>query len=142
MFRKSRDGSTFTDFNNKCDNKGTTIVFIETTKGYKFGGYTELHWDNSGKKKDKSTFLFSFNNKQKYLARNNNGSIYCASGHCPWFGSYDFPEIYFPDDLNKGISYDDNINKTNTFILGRNMTNGEGGWDVKELEVHKIIYSL
>ena len=32
LFRKSRDGSTPKDFHNKCDNKGITIVFIETTK--------------------------------------------------------------------------------------------------------------
>ena len=67
LYRKSRDGSTPNDFHNKCDNKGITITFIETTKGYKFGGYTELSWDKSGNKKDKSTFLFSFNNKQKYI---------------------------------------------------------------------------
>ena len=40
LFRKTRDGSTPKDFHDKCDNKGITIVFIETTKGYKFGGYT------------------------------------------------------------------------------------------------------
>ena len=54
LFRKTRDGSTPKDFHDKCDNKGITIVFIETTKGYKFGGYTELQWDKSnGGKRDK-----------------------------------------------------------------------------------------
>ena len=48
LFRKTRDGSNPNDFHNKCDNKGITITFIETTKGYKFGGYTELQWDKSG----------------------------------------------------------------------------------------------
>ena len=139
LFRKSRDGSTFNDFHDKCDNKGITIVFIETTKGYKFGGYTELQWDKSGNgKTDKSTFLFSFNHKEKYIARNNRASIYC-SNEAPWFGHFGAPEIYFSYDLNKGTSYDDN-NNSNTFILRRKLTNGEGGWDVKELEVHKIIY--
>ena len=57
LYRKSRDGSTPTDFHNKCDNKGITIIFIETTKGYKFGGYTELPWDNYGSKKDKKCFF-------------------------------------------------------------------------------------
>ena len=79
LFRKTRDGSTPKDFHDKCDNKGITIIFIETTKGYKFGGYTELQWDsNSGAKTDKSTFIFSFNNKEKYTARNNKHSIYCG----------------------------------------------------------------
>jgi len=59
LFRKTRDGSSTNEFHNKCDNKGTTIVFIETTKGYKLGGYTELQWDTSNKlKKDKSTLIF------------------------------------------------------------------------------------
>ena len=86
LFRKSRDGSTPKDFHDKCDNKGITIVFIETTKGYKFGGYTELQWDNSGKyKKDKSTFIFSFNHKEKYNARNNNDCLFRRENYGPWF---------------------------------------------------------
>ena len=93
LFRKSRDGSTPKDFHDKCDNKGITIVFIETTKGYKFGGYTELQWDNSGAKTDKSTFIFSFNHREKYNAKNNNESISCYSDRGPWFG-YNCPEIY------------------------------------------------
>ena len=138
LFRKSRDGSTPNDFHNKCDNKGITIVFIETTKGYKFGGYTELQWDKSSSfKTDKSTFIFSFNHKEKYNARNINYSIYCSSNEGPRFGC-NFPEIYFYGTLDKGQSYDNS--SYNTFLLGRKLTNGEEFWDVKELEVHKIIY--
>ena len=138
LFRKTRDGSTPSDFHNKCDNKGITIVFIETTKGYKFGGYTELQWDsNSGDKTDKSTFLFSFNKKQKYTARNNNPSISCHKSEGPRFGSNN-PEIYFNGQLNKGQSRDNS--SRNTFLLDRQLTNGEEYWDVKELEVYKISY--
>ncbi|KAG4097689.1 hypothetical protein H8356DRAFT_1077678 [Neocallimastix lanati (nom. inval.)] len=39
LFRKTRDDSTSKDFHDKCDNKGNTIVFIETTNGSKFGVY-------------------------------------------------------------------------------------------------------
>ena len=84
IFRKTRDGSTTEDFHKKCDNQGITITFIETTKGYKFGGYTELEWEKKeGSKKDKSTFIFSLNNKQKFIPRNNNDTIYCAPDYCP-----------------------------------------------------------
>ena len=139
LFRKTRDGSNPNDFHNKCDNKGITITFIETTKGYKFGGYTELQWDNcSGGKIDKSTFLFSFNYCQKYHARNNKFCICCASNYCPWFGNDCYPEIYFNCSLNKGQSYDSLSN--NTFVSGRKLTNGEEFWEVKELEVFKIKY--
>ena len=134
LFRKTRDGSTPNDFHNKCNNKGITIVFIETTKGYKFGGYTELQWDKSGYKKDNSAFIFSFNKKQKYLARNNNYSIKGRSDDGPRFGSGSHPEIFLFLSLNKGQSFDDSSG--NTFLLGRQLTNGEEYWDVKELEVH------
>ena len=99
-----------------------------------------MQWDkNSGTKKDKSTFIFSFNNRQKYIARNNNGSIYCCSNYCPWFGSPSFPEIYLDyNTLNKGISWEDS--SENVFLLGRKLTNGEENWYVKELEAFKIIY--
>ena len=135
LFRKTRDGSSIKEFHNKCDNKGTTIVFIETTKGYKFGGYTELQWDISNKlKKDKSTFIFSFNKKQKYIAIKDSDSIYCSNSEGPRFGSSIYPEIYIPNSLNKGESYNE------TFLSSRELTNGEQYWDIKELEVYKITY--
>ena len=139
LFRKTRDGSNTKDLHDKCDNKGITIVFIETTKGYKFGGYTELEWDTkSGSKKGKSTFIFSLNDRQKYLPRNDNGTIYCHNECCPWFGSSGYPEIFLDYSLNKGISYDNST--YNTFFNGKRLTNGEKLWDVKELEVYKIIF--
>ena len=136
LYRKSRDGSKPDDFHDKCDNKGITITFIETTKGYKFGGYTELDWDKSGCKTDKSTFIFSFNNKQKYTARNFNYSIAGYQDEGPRFGC-GYPEIYLINTLDKGYSYDD---ERCTFIRKRLLTNGEDYWDVKELEVYKVIY--
>ena len=137
LFRKTRDGDTPKDFHNKCDNKGITIIFIETSKGYKFGGYTELQWDTSNKgKTDKSTFLFSFNNKEKYTSRKNRETIGCSSSVGPYFG-WNWPEIYLKNTLNKGQSW----NYTeNTFVLDRKLTGGEEYWDVKELEVFKITY--
>ena len=137
LFRKSRDGSKTEDFHNKCDNKGITLTIIETTKGYKFGGYTELQWDESGKfKKDNSTFIFSFNNKNKYLARNNNDSIYCDYSYGPVFGSSQ-ADIAFYGTLDKGQSYK---HSSNTFLSDRVLTNGDAYWEVKEIEVYKIIY--
>ena len=139
LYRKSRDGSKPINFHNKCDNKGTTITFIETIKGYIFGGYTELDWDNSGYKKDNSTFIFSLNKEKKYTARNNENSIKCSNNEGPRFGSLSHPEIFLFNSLDKGRSFHD-INK-NTFVTNRELTNGEEFWDVKEIEVFKIKYN-
>ena len=137
-FRKSRDGSTTDDFHNKCDNKGNTITIIETTKGYIFGGYTELQWDKSNKfKKDKSTFIFSLNNKTKYLPRNNNDSIYCSQCYGSVFGCDQADIAWGYKSLDKGQCYKD---ESSTFLSDRILTNGEEYWDTKEVEVFKIIY--
>ena len=65
-----------------------------------------MQWDKFSRyKTDKSTFIFSFNNKQKYPARNSNFSIYCNSSEGPRFGC-GYPEIYLNETLNKGQSYD------------------------------------
>ena len=136
LYRKSRDGSSPDDFHNRCDNKGITIVFIETTKGYKFGGYTELSWDKSNRPKRGPTFIFSLNRKCYFGARNNNATTYWGSNEGPKFGCSS-PEIYLYGTLDKGESFDDS---SCTFTEGRLLTNGERYWDVKELEIHKIIY--
>ena len=136
LYRKSRDGSSSNDFHNKCDNKGFTITFIETTKGYKFGGYTESSWDKSNRSKRGPTFIFSFYKKCIFYARNNNATIYCGSNEGPKFGCSS-PEIYLYGTLDKGESFDDSVC---TFTEGRLLTGGEQFWDVKEIEVHKIIY--
>ena len=137
LYRKSRDGSTPNDFHKRCDNKGITITFIETTKGYKFGGYTEFHWDCSNQyKKDKSAFIFSFNNEQKYKPKNSNDfTIACDDNSGPRFGNHS-TEIYLYKNLEKGESSD----KNTIFIEDRKLTNGEQYWDIKELEVFKIEY--
>ena len=94
LYRKIRDGSSTKVFHEKCDNKGITLTFIETIDGCKFGGYTELQWNQKEIfQKDKSTFIFSFDKKEKYLARNDNDSIFCSSSYGPVFGCS--PRLFF-----------------------------------------------
>ena len=116
LFRKSRDGSKTEIFHNKCDNKGNTITIIETTKWYIFGGYTELQWDKSEIfKKDNSTFIFSLNNKKKYLPRNNNDSIYCSPNYGPVFGCGNADiALGYNWTIDKGECYKD---KSTTFYV-------------------------
>ena len=138
IFRKTEDGSKSDDFHRKCDNQGITISFIETTNGYKFGGYTELQWEKKYcPKKDNKTFIFSFNNKEKYIARNNEDSIYCYTSYALWFGNGSNPDFIIRSNLDYGECYNE---YNNTFIIGRKLTNGEQFFDIKELEVFKIIY--
>ena len=137
LYRKSRDGSTPNDFHDKCDNKGITITIIETTKGKKFGGYTELSWDKSNSsKKDKSIFIFSFNKKIK-IESNNIFSIYCAQDEGPMFDLGN-TKIGFKKTLDKGKFINKGLFADQHYLSL--LTDGEENWDVKELELHQIIY--
>ena len=65
IYRGSRDGWRASDFHKNCDNKGSTVSFIETKKNNVFGGYTTIPWTRSDESdwtgeyhKDKNAFLF------------------------------------------------------------------------------------
>jgi len=135
LFRFTRDGSEPKEFHRLCDNKGPTIIFIETIKDIKFGGYTELEWDKSSSfKTDEATFLFSFNNKTKYTRRNNMCSIYCREDLAPSFGGNGNPDFFCMGSCKKGELCD-----KNTFATPKELNNGETSFTVKEMEVYQII---
>ena len=84
---------------------------LKHEKGYIFWGYTELSWDKyCSFKKDKSTFIFSFNNKLKYIAKKDNDSISCSKIFGPVFCNK-VPDFYFEGTLDKGISNKDSQTK-------------------------------
>jgi hypothetical protein len=136
LFRMSENGKDFKTFHQKCDNKGTTITFIETMDGLLFGGYTELEWDSFSRKKyDIATFIFSFNTNEKYTKRNNNYSISCLETTGPVFGWG--PQIDFKDDLSNGRSF---LSDGSSFVLNNKFTLGKANWTTKELEIYQIKY--
>ena len=70
IFKMSENGSKSKDFHKYCDNKGSTLTIIKTTKNQIFGGFTPLEWNiNGGYLKDESnqTFLFSLNLKKNLI---------------------------------------------------------------------------
>ena len=134
LFSTSKNGFKPSEFQKLCDNKGPTIIFIETKKGYIFGGYTELDWDKSSSyKTDESTFLFSINNKAKYTRRNKKCSIYCREDLAPSFGGDGDPDIFCMGSCKTG-----KICSQNTFATKEELNNGESSFEVKEMEVYQI----
>ena len=90
LYRASRDGN---DFHNKCDNIMGTLSIVKTTKGMRFGGYTEKMWNYSSNQgaifqKDAKgiCFCFSFDLFKIYDFNDNyKSSIYCYNNHGPYF---------------------------------------------------------
>ena len=63
LYRATIDGFGASDFHGKCDNQPRTLTIIKTTKGYIFGGYTSIAWnDIGGYKRDDNAFVFSLVN--------------------------------------------------------------------------------
>ena len=47
LLDSKRDGDLTSTFYEKCSGKYPTVVLVETTKGYRFGGYSSIPWKNS-----------------------------------------------------------------------------------------------
>ena len=61
LFKATRDGQNAYDFHRKCDGKVQQLVFIKTTKGEIFGGYTEVGYrSRDSSAKDNNSFFFFF----------------------------------------------------------------------------------
>ena len=82
--------NTKEDFHKYCDNKGSTIILVETTNGRRFGGFTSLSWKkNDSWINDPCSFIFSLDNHKKYKLLLPQYSYYCGKDYGPHFGSGD-----------------------------------------------------
>ena len=81
------DGDSTNAFENKCAKKCPTMVFVKTTNGYRFGGFTTILWTHGSYGKDNKAFLFSLDRKEKYNITNENNANYLYSGSSFNFGN-------------------------------------------------------
>ena len=139
----SENGSNSTDFHNLCNDKGPTLVLINTTKEKKLGGFTPLDWkDEGGFVSDESlqTFIFSLNLNKKYdLTDKEFNAVKFEFDNGPNFGNGD---IIVYKNMKEGKSY---ANDKCSFLMDSNLELiGEKGevqnFDIKEIEVYKVIY--
>jgi len=102
LYRGTRDGMNASSFHQKCNSIPNTISIIQTTKGYKFGGYAEQTWENNNNPiwiKDDKSFVFSIDYMKIYNHVNGTDAIY----HCNDFGpSFDYC-IYLYNDFSKNF---------------------------------------
>lgn len=93
LYKAKRDGDDASVFHSKCDNMGPLLIIIQTTTGYRFGGYTSKSWtkpSSSNWPGDELAFVFSLNLKRKFEIKkpkeavghyNNCGPVF-GYGHC------------------------------------------------------------
>ena len=92
------DDNFYQTFFEKCGNVPNTMIFIKTTEGERFGGYTSVIWPNDGKSKDTESFLFSLSKKEKYKVINPDYAIGVSKNSYISFG--DGNDLYIYNDSN------------------------------------------
>jgi len=131
------DGDLTSTFYNKCSGKYPTVVFVETTKGHRFGGYSSIPWENlnGGFKEDKKNFIFSLDKKKKYNIKNPKSAIQTSSSYFAFGGGSDF--IVDNNCTSTNSNYNNNsgtYNTTETYELN----GGEYNYTVLSYEVYQI----
>jgi len=60
LYVASKDGDAASDFHSACDEKGPSVIIVETTSGTVFGGYTDVSWSSKSTTYVKSSTSFLF----------------------------------------------------------------------------------
>ena len=140
LYRASKDGNSEQSFHNKCDDIRGTLTVIKTTKGIRFGGYTEQTWNYSnGGKTDRKGIAFCYSLDLFKIYNHINGcSICCLSNYGPYF-NYIF-YITFP--LNRTeYEIQKNINNTfEKFEKDYEINYYQRFFSVQELEIFQILF--
>jgi len=91
LFQASKDGDDVSTFHRQCDNRGPSVIIVETKSGNMFGGYTYANWSSSaGYSVSTGAFLFRLRpSKRRYDQRNTSTAyaIHCHSNQGPVFGN-------------------------------------------------------
>ena len=136
-------GKIHLDFHERCDGNVQQLVFIKTTKGEIFGGYTEIGFNSrDGSHKDNNAFVFSLYTRKIYNIKTDKTAIYDNQSYGPCFeGNTCIICIYskmftvqshtcsIKDSYFDGITSDFEIN------------NGEQYFNIQEIEVYQILYN-
>ena len=143
IYRGSRDGMNSSSFHQKSNGISPTISIIKTTKGFKFGGYTEKTWENNSDGKwikDDKSFVFSLNYMKIYNHTQGKDAIYHYNNYGPSFNYCIYSCRNFNENSN--CTYDkNNCNKIYSgFERDYELTNGDYNFSIKEIEVFKVLF--
>lgn len=133
LFNSTTDGDKLNNLHNKCDNIQSVLLLIKTNKGIRFGGYTEIGFNNQGNElNDNKAFVFSLDKKTIYQNKDN-PAIYCK-----------YNLIGFKNTI---YIYDNFFSKNSEVIGGHSqypckkyeINNGENYFVVSNIEIFQII---
>jgi len=138
IYVASMDGDSGTDFHDKCDGKGPTVVIVETTTGNVFGGYTSVSWSSQGWNRDPTSFLFQLRPRLSHFALRNRDDGYVLYDHRN-FG----PAFGRGHDLiigSRALSSSNSFAKGKTYsFIGYTLNDGTQYFQIKDYVVFQAI---
>ena len=140
LYRGSRDGMTPSFFHQKCNGICPTISIIRTSKGLKFGGYTEKTWENNSSGAwidDNNSFLFSVDYMKIYNGIK--GQILHNNNYGPTFNSSIYLQNDFTQNGNNTCQKTYSNQYYSGFIRDYELNDGQSNFTVSEVEVFKVI---
>lgn len=126
LYRGSKDGFQFSDFERKFFNKKNTVFLIKSRESKKiFGGYTEIAWqkDAGYQKGNGSSFIFSLRDNfshAKFKCLNKEKEV----DHGPNYLDFGNQNLYIKENCN--------LIKNNCANLGRGNAYDTNGLDQKD----------
>ena len=132
------DGDLTKTFFDKCSGKFPTVVFVKTTKGRRFGGYSSIPWKdlNGGFNRDEKNFIFSLDKQKKYSIIKPEKAIQTHPSYFAFGSGSDF--LVNNNCTSNNISYNNNAGAYNT--TENYELNGEYNYTVSSYEVYQIEY--
>jgi len=141
LWKATEHGFGADQFHSRCDNKGSTVVIVQSSEGYVFGGYAHNPWNSNGTYRQYTeSFLFTLTNPHGIIPTR------FADAEC---GMYS--DVY---GLTFGSGHDihinNNSNTTNgsysnfgtsyhdTTGLGERLFTGRRDFRTKEIEVYRV----
>jgi len=143
LYRATNDGDNCKNFFEKCGNKGPTVSIIKTKNNRIFGGFSTAEWnDKKGAIRlyDKSAFLFSIDNMQKYEILKPEFAIECYPlENCLVYGNNgDGAGLYLENNfLQSTNSYENH--KTRVYNVPSDYClTGQNKFEIEEVEVYQV----
>ena len=133
LFKSSIDGDKLSNLHNKCDNIQSVLLLIKTIKGVRFGGYTEIGFNNEGKEvNDNKAFVFSLDKKNIYNNKNN-PAIYC------YYNVIGFKNTIYIFDNFCSNSSNQNVGGYSEYSCKQyELNNGEQYFQISDFEIFQI----
>lgn len=112
------------------------MVIVKSTGNKIFGGYAATPWDSlSGWENGMNHFLFSFDNKAKYIRKQGGQGICRSTGYGPTFG-----DLYIYETMNSNSNYS-NIGSGYVLPPGasaKTLLTGDYNFTCSEVEVYSL----